>query len=220
MSFDQSLYDRKTVAYYDHPRAEMLEFVPPGVGSVLDIGCSSGGFGRLLKEKLHCEVWGIEPTDAAKTAADHLDKVFQDYFSSSLDFGNKQFDAIIFNDVLEHLVNPWEALTLSRSLLTDKGCIVASIPNVQCYTVVKDLILKGNWKYMASGIMDKTHLRFFTRNSIIDLFHDTGYEVKVIKGQNSIRNNSRLLKTLHFLMPKRVAPFLYINYAVCAYPRI
>jgi 2-polyprenyl-3-methyl-5-hydroxy-6-metoxy-1,4-benzoquinol methylase len=219
MSFDKGLYAIKKDEYYDQSREEMLEFVPSNVHSVLDVGCSSGGFGRILKERMQCEVWGIEPTDSAQIASKYLDKVFQDYFGPALDFGGKKFDAIIFNDVLEHLVNPWEALLLSKSLLKENGCVIASIPNVQCYTVVKDLVLHSNWNYASSGIMDKTHLRFFTRNSIINMFRDTGYEVATIQGQNSIKNNSRLLKTLHFLLRGRVAPFLYINYAVCARPK-
>lgn len=214
--FDKSLYKSKEPEYYFQEREEMLKFIAPDVKFVLDVGCSAGGFGKLLKEKKNCIVWGIEPTDSAIEASKHLDKVYNDFFDPSLDFGNKKFDAVIFNDVLEHLVDPWEALIFSKTLLKDNGYIVASIPNIQSYQVLKSLILKGEWEYTFSGILDKTHLRFFTRKSIVQLFSDTGYDVIDIEGQNSILQNSRFLKIFNFIMPHRINPFLFINYGICA----
>jgi 2-polyprenyl-3-methyl-5-hydroxy-6-metoxy-1,4-benzoquinol methylase len=216
MSFDKALYNIKKEEYYSQEREEMLKFVKPDVHNVLDVGCSSGGFGRLLKQRLKGIVWGVEPSDSAIEASKYLDRVFQDFFHSSLDFGDMKFDAVVFNDVLEHLVNPWEALTFSKKLLRGGGYIVASIPNVQCYQVMKNLLGKGEWNYASSGILDKTHLRFFTKKSIIQMFRDTGYEVIEIEGQNSVLQDSRLLRLCHFLFPKKTEPFLFINYCVCA----
>lgn len=216
MSFEPDFYNAKGLGYYGQGREEMLSFVPPDVKFVLDVGCSGGGFGKLLKEKLGCRVWGVEPTDAAAVAVENLDKVYHDIFHSGLDFGNNKFDAIVFNDVLEHLSNPWEALSFSKTLLRKNGYLIASIPNVQCYSVVKDLVLHGNWTYTASGIMDKTHLRFFTRNSIISMFKDTGYEPVTVEGIHSVLRASKVLRMLHLIMPRRMGPFSYINYAVCA----
>ncbi len=216
MSFSKELYRVKKDDYYSQERMEMLPFVPKGVKTVLDIGCSSGGFGKILKENLKCEVWGIEPTEAATEASKHLDKVFYDYFHKDLDFSNKKFDAIIFNDVLEHLIDPWESLTRCKTLLTPNGCIIASIPNVQCYSVVKDLVFNGHWKYQSSGILDKTHLRFFTKRSIFDIFSNLGFEIISIEGQNSILKGSRLLRFISFFIRDRIAPFTFINYALCA----
>ncbi len=106
--FDKSLCKSKKPEYYHQEREEMLKFVAPDVKFVLDVGCSAGGFGKLLKKKRNCIVWGVEPTDSAIEASKHLDKVYHDFFHSSLDFGNLKFDAIVFNDVLEHLVDPWQ----------------------------------------------------------------------------------------------------------------
>jgi len=214
--FDKSLCKSKKPEYYHQEREEMLKFVAPDVKFVLDVGCSAGGFGKLLKKKRNCIVWGVEPTDSAIEASKHLDKVYHDFFHSSLDFGNLKFDAIVFNDVLEHLVDPWETLIFSKTLLRDRGYVVASIPNIQSYQVLKDLILKGQWEYTLSGILDKTHLRFFTRKSIVQMFSDTGFEVINVEGQNSVLRNSRFLKILNFIMPNRINPFLFINFGVCA----
>ncbi|HMH33278.1 MAG TPA: class I SAM-dependent methyltransferase [Puia sp.] len=216
MSFEKDLYHLKKDEYYDQERQEMLAFVPSDVEFVLDVGCSSGGFGRMLKEKRNCRVWGVEPTDSAVVAEKWLDKVYHDIFHPALDFGDAKFDAIIFNDVLEHLVNPWEALQLARSLLRKNGWVIASIPNIQCYSVLKPLILKGDWNYTASGIMDKTHLRFFTGNSMTNLFRDTGFDISKMEGQNSILSGSRFLRLLHWFAPKKIDPFTFVNYAICA----
>ncbi len=216
MSYKNEHYLEKDNFYYDQSRDEMLSYVPVGVNSVLDVGCSSGAFGRLLKEKRGCEVWGIEPTDSAIKANKVLDRVFHDVFHQELDLGDKKFDAIIFNDVLEHLADPWGALSFAKELLTVDGCIVASIPNLQCYSVVKDLIIHGEFQYQESGILDKTHLRFFTKKSIHQLFSNTGYDIITIAGQNSVVNGSRFLRMLSFFTSRRFDSFYYVNFALCA----
>ncbi len=216
MDFDEQLYNIKNTEYYLQGRPEMLKFIRPDVHFVLDVGCSAGAFGSLLKKERNCEVWGVEPSDSASEAASVLDKVFHDYFHPGLDMEGRQFDAIVFNDVLEHLANPWEILKYSRTLLKPGGYIVASIPNIQCYQALRNLVWKGEWTYTDSGILDKTHLRFFTRKSIIRLFEEMNFEIVEMEGQNSTLASSRFLRICHFFARRRTEPFLFINYAVCA----
>jgi len=216
MKFETELYSSKKDNYFSYQREEMLSFVPNEAFSILDVGCSSGDFGKLLKDRRGCEVWGIEPTKAAFDANKYLDFVFHETFHSELDFKGKKFDAIIFNDVLEHLTNPWDALELAKKNLKDGGHIIASIPNVQCYIVIRELVLEGDWKYKISGILDKTHYRFFTRKSIFRLFEEIGFEIELIEGQNSVLSQSRLLRILKLFFPKKLEPFLFINYAIRA----
>lgn len=218
MTFAKQLYKGKEAQYYQYEREDMLKFVPTGTKSVLDIGCSSGGFGRLIKNNFGCEVWGVEPDAAAIQAADVLDRVFHQPFDSSIDFGGKKFDLIVFNDVLEHLIDPWQTLSHAKSLLSQGGRILASIPNVQCYTVVKKLVFNGTFQYESSGILDKTHLRFFTKKSIRDLFEQCGLDVELIEGMHSVAPYSRLLRIVNSIAPSKADPFLYVSYAVLSQP--
>jgi 2-polyprenyl-3-methyl-5-hydroxy-6-metoxy-1,4-benzoquinol methylase len=94
------------------------------------------------------------------------------------------FDCIVFNDVLEHLMDPWKVLSDSKKLLAPGGCVVASIPNMRFYDVLKQLIVNKQWQYKEAGIMDFTHIRFFTVESIRDMFVKSGYRVVVLKGIN------------------------------------
>src|SRR5215475_6407456 len=93
--------------YFRVVRAEMLEFIPPDATAILDIGCADGTFGSFLKKKNTVEVWGIEPNQsAANVAAQKLDRVICSAFDRRLALPSGKFDCIIFNDVLEHLVEP------------------------------------------------------------------------------------------------------------------
>lgn len=147
---------------------------------VLEVGCSGGYFGEALKRAGH-EVWGIELNEqAAQEAAQVLDRVESmtvEGFLKNPEFQNEKFDAIVFGDVLEHLADPAQVLTTCSSALRDGGCILASVPNV-AHEAVRLMLLEGRWDYADFGIMDNTHLRFFTRESLIELFNCAEYTVK------------------------------------------
>ena len=135
-----------------------------------------------LKQAGH-EVWGVKMSPkAAARARDKLDHVFvgtiEDFLISSETNGVK-FDYIIFGDVLEHLVSPEQVLRACRPILSSCGSIAASIPNV-AHTAVRLMLLEGRWDYADFGILDKSHLRFFTRKSIVDLFSNGGFEVHLM----------------------------------------
>lgn len=171
--------------YRDYPRVEMLEYVPLSAMTILDVGCHTGVFGRALKERNNVEVWGIEPNpDTAKVAEQHLDKVFNAYFSKDLDLSDHSFDVIIFNDVLEHMPDPWAALRLAASKLKPNGSVVISIPNLRHIDNLVHIIRERDFNYEETGIRDKTHLRFFTRKSAVRLFDNTGLKIVNIQGIN------------------------------------
>lgn len=176
----------KPESYYECERVEMLEFIPKDCRKILDVGCGSGKFGNYVKVNLNAEVWGIEINEKqAENAKGLLDKVICGDLESSLnELEDGYFDCIVFNDVLEHLSEPEEVLKSTKAKLNEKGYIVASIPNVRYITNLKELLIDRDWRYRDNGILDSTHLRFFTKKSIIRMFEDCGYELVEIKGIN------------------------------------
>ncbi len=179
-------YTNKSKAYYSNKRNEMLQFLPETAKRILDIGCSNGAFAASVKEKTKAEVWGIEfmPEEAEK-ASEKLDKVFSGPCEDFIDdLPNDYFDVIYCNDVLEHLVDPYTVLDRLRSKLSTQGILISSIPNIRFHSVLIPLIFKKRFEYQNFGVMDRTHLRFFTKKSIRNMYENLGYELLVHKGIN------------------------------------
>ena len=178
-------YASKSADYFTEARSEMLCFVPTSCRRLLDVGCGTGTFGASLKQKREIEVWGVEPfASAAAKAADRLDRVITGPFEPETDLPAGAFDCIVFNDVLEHMIEPERALRYAKPLLSAGGTILASIPNVRHFPVLWHLGVHGSWEYGDCGILDRTHLRFFTKSSILRMFENEGYAVRSISGIN------------------------------------
>jgi 2-polyprenyl-3-methyl-5-hydroxy-6-metoxy-1,4-benzoquinol methylase len=217
-------YETKNSSYFEQIRSEMLPFVPPECRRLLDVGCGDGNFGELLKQTRSLEVWGIEPvTAAAASAATKLDRVIEGTFSSELDLPSNHFDAIVFNDVLEHLFDPTAALRLARTLLRPGGAIIASIPNIRHFPTLWEVIVHGEWRYQDYGILDRTHLRFFTKKSIIALLTDCELTVARIEGINpnygGSRGKWRCFRMIKFLTFDSIEDMQYLQFAVVAKTR-
>ncbi len=176
---------------------------------VLEVGCSSGYFGEALRQAGH-EVWGVElSAKAAARAREKLDHVFVGTIEEFLANDALQgitFDYITFGDVLEHLVDPVRVLKACRRFLSSNGCIAASIPNV-AHKAVRLMLLEGRWDYAEFGILDNTHLRFFTRKSIVDMFTEAGFAVhrmdavRLPTDETGIEISPELLEATSDLMP-------------------
>lgn len=187
--------------YCKRHRHEMEDFLPQSIKTILDIGCGSGAFGEALKEKIGTEVWGVEINNkAAEEATKRLDKVLiGDICDLYFQLPDGYFDCIVFNDVIEHLTNPYKVLVQIKSKLNSNGVVLCSIPNVRYYENLFNLLIRKQWKYEEQGILDKTHLRFFTERSIKNMFDMLGYEILKIKGINPTRNwKVRFLKWITF----------------------
>ncbi len=200
-------------------RPEMLAFVPGTARTVLDVGCGPGGFGQALRQADPArkrELWAVEADPAvAAEAAPYYDTMVTGLFPEALAGRERTFDCIVCNDVLEHVADPWATLRATRPLLAPGGVVVASIPNVRNIRVVVDLVLRGRWTYTDIGIMDRTHLRFFTGASIRDLFSESGYTVEMIKGINAVGGSTFPGEaTWRFLL----RDFAYTGFAVRATP--
>jgi 2-polyprenyl-3-methyl-5-hydroxy-6-metoxy-1,4-benzoquinol methylase len=168
--------------YFSGSRPEVAQLVPVGSKNVLDVGCGFGGLGRSLRERKVDNLYGIEINPDAPI---HLDGIYDQYWIGSVESIElpetlPKFDYIIFADVLEHLVDPWATMQRYSQILSSEGKIIASIPNVQNLGLLYNLIFRGRWAYSDSGLLDKTHLRFFTRYEILELFSQAGLTIEHI----------------------------------------
>jgi len=167
--------------YHHNPRDEIVSFLndPPGV--VLDIGCGGGATGKLIKAKFPgTRVIGIERNPSA---AAHAGQVIDDVICASLDdvnlaqhVGDVQIDTVLVLDILEHLYDPWRALVRIRSWLNPGTRVIASVPNIRNLQSL-DHLAGGRWEYGPNGVLDITHVRFFTRETLRQMFEETGYTV-------------------------------------------
>jgi len=172
---DDQIDDR----YYRLQREEMQELVPADAKRVLEVGCGAGTFGAALKDRGDLEVWGIEPVEhAAERAGAVLDRVIHAGLEESIaELPDAHFDWIMFNDVLEHLVDPEACLRTLKPKLATGGGFIASIPNLRYYKVLRDLLFKGEFEYVEYGVLDRTHLRFFTPKSVVRMWDRLDCEV-------------------------------------------
>ena len=147
---------------------------------VLEFGCSTGYMSQTLRDRLGATIVGVElNAAAAEVAQAHCDRVLigdAEELDLEAELGGERFDAILFADVLEHLRDPAALLRRVRPLLAEGGSVVASIPNI-AHASVRLALLAGSFRYREQGLLDETHLRFFTREGIEDLFEGSGYVI-------------------------------------------
>lgn len=179
----------KNNEYYGNTRPEMLPFIPKDATRILEVGCGDGNFSaQLVKEGV--ETWAIEPNkESATSASEKLFKVLEGTIDARLkEVPDDYFDVIIMNDVIEHLLEPWDDIQKLKSKLKKDGVFVTSIPNVRYAKNMFNLLFKRDWKYTDDRILDITHYRFFTRKSIRRLWEENGYEIQKMKGINRTKS--------------------------------
>lgn len=165
--------------YYSHSRPEVRALVPRTARVIVDVGCGAGAVGAALKEDIPgAEVRGIEQhLEAAAEAARRLDDVAVLSAEGGMPASWPAPDCVIFADVLEHLVDPWTTFRRWCAGLRPGAVVVVSLPNVGHHSVTIPL-WKGRWDYGKEGLLDRTHLRFFTRQTSLDLFQESGLQVE------------------------------------------
>lgn len=151
---------------------------------VLELGCSVGTQSRVLRQDLNCDVTGIEINPAAaEQARSYCSKVIVGNLDE-LDFdsalGRDKFDVVLCADVLEHLYNPTILLSKVKPLIDTKGYLVASLPNIVHAAVIFEM-LRGKFDYRQKGLLDNSHIRFFTRRTIIDSFSAAGFKIDLLE---------------------------------------
>lgn len=162
----------------DYAPVGLLQMIETPPKNILDVGCFCGGSGRWLKNKFPAvKVLGIEMLEkAAEIARQFYDQVLVGKFEDhDLTEYQGKFDAIIAADVLEHMYDPWQVLQKLKPLLAPGGAIYISLPNIRNLNVLQALA-KGEWQYEGAGILDITHIRFFTKKQALQMLEQTGWK--------------------------------------------
>lgn len=172
--------------YAQSIRVDVLPLFDRSYPHVLDIGCANGATGALLKKQGLCShVTGIEPfAPHIPFAQAQLDQVYHANIEDVLPkLPAQTFDCILCLDVLEHLVDPWTVWQRLPALLKPDGIVICSIPNVQHYSVSLPLVLFGHWRYTTAGLLDSSHLRFFTKEGIQTLLRSSSLKEEIIQAK-------------------------------------
>jgi len=194
-----AIYKDKPESYFGNARDDIVALLPTGPDSwVLELGCGAGGTGRaaLAAGKAGRYV-GLELNEsAAATAVRHLSEVLVgDVEALDLSKLEGRFEAIVISEVLEHLTDPWRTLARLAACLKPGGQLFASSPNIAHWGVIKGL-LAGQFRYGEKGVMDRTHLRWFTPESYRALIEEAGFEVLSIAPVTPLRWKARILDGL------------------------
>lgn len=198
---------KKPSDYYTFSRNEMVPFIPEKYSRVLEIGCGSGNFRKNLKPD--CEYWGIEMDDQSAKKAEsnnNIDKVLAGTFAQVYEsIPANYFDLVICNDVIEHMPDHDEFIDSLGEKITEDSFIIGSTPNVRYIRNLIGILIKRDWKYKSQGVLDRTHLRFFTKKSLKRTFKDHGYKIDKFNGISNILVKNKLIKTIPniflFLLP-------------------
>jgi SAM-dependent methyltransferase len=194
-------YSEKQRQYFDGTRTAFVQALPHNPSArLLEVGCGNGGTASQARAEGKCG-WccGIELCEApAREAAKRLDQVLVGNVElMEPDLPRASFDILILSEVLEHLVNPGAVLWKLRVFLKPGALVLAGSPNV-CHHSVLRMLLAGRWDYEGKGIMDATHLRWFTAQTYQALFEDNGYMVDHVGSANPLSRKARLANALLF----------------------
>lgn len=188
------MYDEKKEIYFSNIRHDIINLITISkIGSslkILELGCGSGSTLLKLKELgIADEIVGIDIKSIESQK--RLDQIIiGDVEQIELPLQEKYFDIIICADVLEHLLDPWALLFKLKKYLKDDGFLISSIPNIRNFKVLYSILCKGDFHYSKEGILDRTHLRFFCKKNIIDLFRESNFEI--IKITSIVKENKNL----------------------------
>lgn len=169
--------------YFGHARPEVAALVPTSARRIVDVGCGAGALGASLRRRpSRPEVRGIEMvTTQAEAAARVLDDAWNGSADDGLPSGWPTPDCLVFADVLEHLVDPWTTLRRWVDALAPGGAVVVSLPNVVHRSIATDLVVRSRFAYTDAGLLDRTHLRFFTPDSARAMLAGAGLTVQTFR---------------------------------------
>jgi len=215
MPLDQKFYNDKKNAYFSVTRTDIEGALDAPYESVLEIGCGSGDTLAWLKREEYVKnSCGVELTAAAsELSRKNADTVHcLNAESDELPFKPDQFDLILLLDVLEHTVDPWALIEKLSPHLRPGGRMIVSIPNIRNLRALLPLVFLGKWEYEETGLLDRTHLRFFTRKSILGLF--TAEQWQLNRSYSSNLAKGRMITLLNNLTLRLFEEFITLQYIV------
>ena len=211
-------YQAKSAAYFGNVRHDIEALLPAHAAHVLDVGCGSGATLAWLKAAGRAGTTvGIELAPAAAAQAQgRVDRLHVGDAELLVDheLPAASFDLVLCLDVLEHLVDPWRLVAALPRVMKPGALLVASVPNVRHLQVVLPLLLRGRWAYADDGLLDRTHLRFFTRESALQLLSPPG--LKVQRWQRRVHPWPSRTGWLNLLTLGLLRDLLAMNYLIAA----
>lgn len=208
----------RDLSYGRKSRDPVVNLLDPPLGAVLDVGCGEGASGPALRARGATRLAGIELSpDFAKVARQDYDEVVVGSVEDDgLPWEPESFDVILCYDVLEHLYDPWQVLRTLRRLLRPNGRLHISVPNSRHTDVWLPLVFHGTFNYQSAGLMDVTHIRFFTLKDVHRAVEAAGYRVI---SSDSQPPRSKRRRTAYALTRGRAAQFVALQWYVLAQPR-
>ncbi len=213
-----------TAQPHDIPNADLLERIPLSAQVVLDVGCSTGALSAAYRRfNPRARLLGIDRSEAAAAIArQRLDEVaVVDVEEHPLPFVlDRPIDCILYGDVLEHLRDPWSVLRRHAEALSDDGTMVICVPNLEHWSFA-DRLLRGTWKYESSGLLDDTHLRWFSLETMREGLEALGLspcdvKPRIFDGQAAVDFATKIAPALTALgvdpsiYAQRAAPLQYV----------
>jgi SAM-dependent methyltransferase len=204
----------KSFDYYSTAKTAIEPILPDRMGSVLEVGCGTGATMSWLRSNRPVDyAMGVEIVpEMAAEARSVFDKVICSNIEAAQLALDRRFDVVIALDVLEHLVDPWTSVRKLSNLLADDGFFLASIPNAAHWTLAFPLFFHGSWDYKPDGILDKTHLRFFSEETARSLFEDNNFTFEQLR---YVKNYPGYSPTITWYVQKYLQPFipsLFVNF--------
>ncbi len=179
----------KNHSYYVLSRPELKILLPSSTSglTILEIGCGAGNFIHNFSN--FTEYWGVEPNKAmAFQAKKKLNCVLiGSFIDVDSQIPSNNFDLVICNDVIEHMDDVDYFLERIKTKLKPSGSVIGSVPNVRFIENILRFLVQKDWKYTEWGILDKTHLRFFTEKSLNRLFTQNDYKIEILARINPVR---------------------------------
>jgi len=203
--------------YYNNTRVEILQHLPKTINKHLDVGCAAGLFGKLVKEKYGCESWGIEYSpQAAELAKQNIDHAYSGDCKQIIPKLNERFDCVTLLDVFEHIAEGNNLLEMLRTVMSDNSTLIVSVPNILYARVAVDLFWHRDFEYRECGVLDDTHLRFFTKKSICKQLENAGYKIGAVHCINETEEWRVPLRILDMLTRGLFNDFRFQQYVICA----